>query len=53
MLNWQLFYHLVWATKNCEPLLTPEFEPIIYGFLCAKEIGLEARLFALNGTAPT
>ena len=48
---WQLFYHLVWTTKNREPLLTPQTEPIVYGFLRSKAIGLGATLFALNGTA--
>ncbi len=47
----QLFYHIVWTTKNREPLLTPKVEPVIYGFLRSKAIGLGATLFALNGTA--
>lgn len=46
---WQLFYHIVWATRNREPLLTPEVEPIIYGFLRDKALGLEGTVFALNG----
>lgn len=46
---WQLFYHLVWATKRRQPLLTTTVEPIIYDFLRAKAIGLGATLFALNG----
>lgn len=48
---WQLFYHIVWSTKDRLPLLTPEAEPIIYGFLRGKAIGLGATLFALNGIA--
>ena len=47
----QLFYHIVWTTKNREPLLTPQVEPVIYGFLRSKAIGLEGTLFALNGTS--
>lgn len=47
----QLFYHIVWATKNRAPLLTPDVEPVIHGFLRSKAIGLEATLFALNGVA--
>ncbi len=46
---WQLFYHIVWATKNREPLLTPDVESIIHGYLRAKAIGLGAVVFALNG----
>lgn len=47
---WQLFYHLVWSTKNREPLLTPAVEPIVHEFLRTKAIGLGATVFALNGT---
>jgi putative transposase len=46
---WQLFYHIVWATKNREPLLTAESESTVYGFLRTKAIGLGATVFALNG----
>lgn len=45
----QLFYHLVWATKNRQPLLRPQVEPRIHNFLRAKAIGLGATVFALNG----
>ncbi|MBP6015660.1 MAG: IS200/IS605 family transposase [Candidatus Promineofilum sp.] len=45
----QLYYHLVWATKGREPLVTLEREPSIYGFLRAKAIGLGGVVFALNG----
>ncbi len=48
---WQLFYHIVWATKNRAPLITADNEPMIYGFLRAKAIGVGATLFALNGMA--
>ncbi len=45
----QLFYHIVWATKNREPILTEAIEPIIYRYLNNKALSLEATLFALNG----
>lgn len=48
---WQLFYHVVWATKNRIPLLTPKVAPVIHGFLRSKAIGLGATVFALDGTA--
>jgi putative transposase len=47
----QLFYHLVWATKRRQPLLTAEVEPEIHGYLRSKAIGLEAVVYALNGVA--
>ena len=46
---WQLYYRLVWSTKYREPLVTPEVEALIYGFLRRKAIGLGATVFALNG----
>jgi len=46
---WQLFYHIVWATKNREPLLTPQVEPMIHGYLHNKALDLEATVYALNG----
>jgi len=48
---WQLFYHLIWATKRREPLMTPAVAPEIYGFLRSKAIGLGATVFAVNGVA--
>ena len=45
----QLFYHLVWSTKNREPLLTSQVEPIIHNYVRTKAIGLGAIVFAING----
>jgi REP element-mobilizing transposase RayT len=46
---WQLFYHLVWSTKNREPLLIPEAEQSIYGFLVSKATGLNGVVYAVGG----
>jgi REP element-mobilizing transposase RayT len=46
---WQLFYHIVWATKNREPILAAHIEPIIYAYLRGKAINLGAVVFALDG----
>ena len=46
---WRMFYHIIWATKNREGLLTPEVEPIIHGYLRVKAIGLGATVFSING----
>ena len=48
---WQVFYHIIWSTKNRASLLTPEVEPVIFGYIRSKAIGLGATLFALNGVA--
>lgn len=47
---WECFYHCVWATKNRQPMLVEAVEPAIYGYLRGKAIGLEATVYALNGT---
>jgi putative transposase len=46
---WQLFYHIVWATKHRAPILTPDIEPLIYDLLQAKAISLGGHVYALNG----
>lgn len=45
----QLYYHLVWATKNRQPLLTAVVEPVIHNYVRTKAIGLGATVFAVNG----
>jgi len=45
----QLYYHVVWATKDRQPLITPEIESILYGFMRSKTIGLEGVVFAIGG----
>jgi REP element-mobilizing transposase RayT len=45
----QLYYHIIWATKNREPFLNPENEPIIHNLLLRKATGLGGNVFALNG----
>ncbi|MBE2222518.1 MAG: IS200/IS605 family transposase [Anaerolineae bacterium] len=48
---YRLFYHIVWATKNRQPLLTSEIEPVIYKYLRTKAIGLGGTVFAIGGIA--
>jgi len=47
---WQLFYHLVWSTKNRQPLLTPLVEKHVYGYLTSKAVGLNGVVYAVGGT---
>jgi REP element-mobilizing transposase RayT len=47
---WQLFYHLVWSTKNRQPLLTPLVEKQVYGYLTSKAAGLKGVVYAIGGT---
>jgi len=48
---WRLYYHVVWSTKYRDPLITSEVEPVIYGYIRNKVIGLKGFVFALNGMA--
>jgi putative transposase len=47
---WQLFYHLVWSTKNRQPLLTPQVEKHIHGYLTSKAVGLKGVVYVIGGT---
>jgi len=47
---WQLFYHLVWSTKNREPFLTPTVEKHIHGYLTSKAVGLKGVVYTIGGT---
>ena len=49
MSYWQLFYHLVWSTKNRQPLLTPVVEKEIYGYLTSKATGLKGVVYTIGG----
>ncbi len=46
---WRTYYHLIWATKNREELITPELEPALYQYITNKTLELGGRLFAING----
>jgi len=47
---WQLLYHLVWSTKDRQPLLTPQVEKRIHGYLTSKAVGLKGVVHAIGGT---
>jgi REP element-mobilizing transposase RayT len=47
---WQLFYHLVWSTKDRQPLLTPPVEKFVYGCLIGKATGLKGVVYTIGGT---
>ena len=48
---WQLFYHVVWATRNRSQFIIPDIEPIIYDSIRTKAIGLGGTVYALDGIA--
>jgi putative transposase len=46
---WRLFYHLVWATQERKPLITPAHEQILYPHIKGKADFLECQLHAIGG----
>ena len=44
-----MYYHLVWATKNREPMIEQRLESQLHGYMRAKAVELGATVFALNG----
>jgi putative transposase len=48
---WRNNYHLVWATKNREPLIQPEFESQLFGYIVNKAAELEVYTHAIGGCA--
>ena len=47
---WRLYYHLVWATKYRLPLIQPEWEADLYGYMIGKADYLGCIVHAINGT---
>ena len=45
----QLYYHLVWATKDRAPVISPAIEEELYGYLRGKCSELGSFVHALNG----
>jgi putative transposase len=46
---WRLFYHIVWGTKNREPLIQAEFEKDLHNVIAAKASDLGALVHAVGG----
>jgi putative transposase len=47
---WRLYYHLVWATKERLPLIQPDKETELYGYIIGKADYLGCITHAINGT---
>ena len=45
----RLFYHMIWGTKNREPLIQIEFEISLYNVIAAKAKDLGAFVYAVGG----
>lgn len=46
----RLFYHLVWPTKNHQPLITPSIETELFNYIIKKSKLLNTRILEINGT---
>jgi putative transposase len=49
MSYWRLFYHIVWSTKDRQPLIDPAWESDLYGYLWGKATSLECIPHAIGG----
>lgn len=50
MALWQLYYHLVWATKYRAPLIQLSWEAEFHGYMIGKADSLGCIVHAINGT---
>ena len=46
---WRLYYHLVWATKKRQPLITSTLEPQLYRYIIGKSDALGCIVHAVGG----
>jgi putative transposase len=46
---WQLYYHIVWATKERQPLIIPHKEPDLYDYMIGKSDSLRCIVHAIGG----
>jgi len=46
---WRIYYHLVWSTKNREPLINQALENRLFAYLTAKANRLGCVIEAING----
>jgi putative transposase len=46
---WVCYYHVIWATKNRRPVITPEIETLILAVVRRKSTELDSPIMAVNG----
>lgn len=46
---WKCYYHIVWATKEREPVITAQIEPILFDSIRYKAQELGCAVLAING----
>ena len=45
---WRCYYHLIWATKNRAPFITPKIEQLIFDTIREKSHTLDSSVLAIN-----
>lgn len=48
---WKCYYHIIWATKNRQSVITPVIEPILFEAIRQKSDELLSPVLAINGIA--
>lgn len=46
---YKLYYHIVWATKNRQGIILPDFESALYRVMAAKVIEMDSIVHAIGG----
>lgn len=46
MTYWRLHYHIIWSTKDRQPILTPKLERVFYGVIYGKAKELDLKVHA-------
>jgi len=46
---YELYYHLVWRTRDSEPLIVPRIESQVHQLLWKKALGMNGTVFAIDG----
>ena len=46
---WKLFYHIIWGTKERQPIILPTFESALYRVIAAKFKELDGTTYAIGG----
>lgn len=49
MAFWRTYYHLIWSTESRLPLITPEREAILYGYIIGKADAIACIIHAIGG----
>ncbi|MCY7332134.1 MAG: IS200/IS605 family transposase [Pseudanabaena sp. CAN_BIN31] len=49
MAFWRTYYHLIWSTAARQPLITPDIEPELYGYIIGKSDAMGCIVHSING----